>query len=395
MYNPKEPLMQTTVSLSEDLQQRLVALRHDIHRHPEVSGREAQTARRVREFLNEFAKPDALLTKLGGHGLLAVYEGKEKGETLMFRSELDALPIQEVNTFPHRSVFKEVGHKCGHDGHTAMLCALAVKLSHKRPSRGRVLLLFQPSEEDGRGAQSVLREARFRAYKPDFVFALHNIPGEPLGQVITRAGSFTPAVRSIIVKFHGKTSHAAEPEMGFNPAESVARYTLSLLEAQEPDLEHPDFTLVTPIFTKMGSKAYGTSAGHGEAHFTLRSWTNEQMLKFSEFAEEKARELATKFNLKTDISWTEEFFANQNAKSAVEQVREATAQLGYAAIERPHPFKWGEDFGLFTHEYPGCMFGLGSGKDVPALHNPDYDFPDELIKVGSSLFEQILRARLG
>jgi len=188
----------------------LKAFRRDLHAHPEISGEEKKTGKRVLTVLNEL-KPDELLTEVGGTGILATFGTDEKGPQVMVRCELDALPIQEINTFDHKSTSKGVSHKCGHDGHMAILTGLAEKLAKDRPLTGRVHLLYQPAEENGAGAAAVLKDPRMKDRHFDLVLALHNLPGYPLGHAVVRKGAFTASVNSMVIALKGRTSHAAEP----------------------------------------------------------------------------------------------------------------------------------------------------------------------------------------
>ena len=374
----------------ENLNQRiatLTLLRKELHQYPEVSGKEIETAKRIISFLENYP-PDELITNIGTTGIVAIYNGKEAGKTILFRCELDALPIDEVNTFEYKSVNKGVSHKCGHDGHMAILCGLAMELHENRPDTGTVILLFQTAEEDGSGAQKVLSDPKF-SYKPDFAFALHNIPGYPKNQIVAKEKTFSCAVNSFIIKLDGITSHAAEPHMGINPALALAEITTKFSSLIQADLTKENYCLITPIYSKMGKKAYGVSAGAAEIHFTVRSDSNERMKIIEKDLEKEAKKIAAQFNLKCRTSLTQKFYANENSVKAVEHIKKAAAthQLNY--IEKETPFTWGEDFGLFTHQFSGAMFGLGSGTDSPALHNPDYDFPDEIIPTGVALFHQI------
>ncbi len=379
--------------IDPDLLPRLVAFRKELHRFPELGCEEYETARRVADFLRPL-NPDILLEGLGGTGVAAVFEGKESGKTVMVRCELDALPIREVNPFEYASTYPGVSHKCGHDGHMTMVCGLALLLSRRRPERGRVVLLFQPSEEDGRGAVAVLGDSRFVQIRPDVAVALHNLPGLPLGQIVVKEGSFTPAVNSIIIRFRGKTSHAGEPHMGLNPALAIAETLQELTAWTVSDIEDPRFCLVTPIHIHMGEKAYGVSAGEGELHLTIRCLTNEGMRAKEAAAEQVVREIAAKHRLQVETEWTQGFFANQNHREVVGWVKEASASLGLPLLEPLAPFGFGEDFGVFTEAFPGGLFGIGAGEQVPALHNPDYDFPDALIPYGIGMFQEIVRRAL-
>jgi len=366
----------------------LIKLRKELHQHPELSGKEFETAKRILSFLENYS-PDAIITKVGTTGIMAIYNGKKLGKTILFRCELDALPIEETNTFEHRSVMNGVSHKCGHDGHMAILCGLATALHQNKPKYGTIILLFQPAEEDGKGAKKVFSDPKFTALKPDYVFALHNLPGFPKNQIVVKNNTFTCAVSSIIIKLKGKTAHAGEPEKGINPALAIAGIITEFNSIIQADITKENHCLITPIYTKMGKKAYGVSAGEGEVHFTVRSNSNSQMVKNKATLENIAQTIAKKYLLECNINWTQSFEANENNETAVNYIRSAAQINNFNLLEKEYPFTWGEDFGLFTQHFPGAMFGLGSGKNCAALHSPDYDFPDEIIKTGVSLFYQI------
>ena len=366
----------------------VVRLRKELHKNPEVSGKEVETAKRVISFLENYP-PDELIAGLGTTGFIAIYKGKSAGKTVLFRCELDALPIEETNTFEHRSLINGVSHKCGHDGHMAILCGLAIELHQKKPESGTVILLFQPAEEDGSGAQKVLLDPKFALLQPDYVFALHNLPGFPIHQIIVKNETFTCAVNSIIIKLKGKTAHAGEPEKGINPALAIAAIINEFNVAIQSDPTKENYCLITPIYSKIGKKAYGVSAGIGEIHFTVRSDSNLQMRNIELALENLAQSIAKAHQLKCKTSWTQSFQANENDKTAVTFIKKAANFNDFELFEKEKPFTWGEDFGLFTQHYPGAMFGLGSGINTPALHNPDYDFPDEIIVTGIAVFHHI------
>ncbi len=371
----------------------LIKLRKDIHQHPELSGHEKETAKRVVNFIKPFG-PDEIITNVGGDGILVIFNGKEPGKTILFRAELDALPIQEINEFSYKSVTENVSHKCGHDGHSTILCGLAKKLSENRPKKGRVILLFQPAEENGMGAVAMYNDEKFKPYHPDFAFALHNLPGFPRNAIVVKNNTFTCAVNSIIIKLKGKTSHAAEPEHGFNPGLAIATIIQTFEGKNQPDMKRDDFAVLTLIYAHLGTKDYGISAGFGEVHYTFRRTKNDKMLELETELEKTARAIASQYKLNIEIDWTQQFMANENSAEAVDLVRRAISNTELTLIEKDTPFKWGEDFGLFTEHFSGAMFGLGSGENVPALHNPDYDFPDEIIEAGIDIFYNISKVAL-
>ena len=371
----------------------LTQLRQLIHTYPEVSGTEENTARIIHEFLLS-CSPTDIITHVGGYGILATWDTGKSGKTILFRAELDALPIEEFNKFAHASSNKGFSHSCGHDGHAAILCGLAQALSHKKMYSGKVILLFQPAEENGEGAKAMLADANMTTIQPDFVFALHNLPGYPMHAILIKNGSFTAAVNSIIIHLNGKTSHAAEPEHGINPAIPVAEILQESLKLDKNNIEDPNFCVITPVCVELGEKSYGISAGKASVHLTLRTWNNPDLRKLEKKIESVAKRIAKKHSIKVDFEYTQSFFANENDSDAIQIVQKSAADYGLTVNSREYPFKWGEDFGLFTTKFKGCMFGLGSGEKTPALHNPDFDFPDELIETGVKTFYGIINQLL-
>ncbi len=364
--------------------------RKELHQTPELSGKEYQTAQKISAFLTAL-DPASITTNLGGHGILVCFDNGLPGPSLMFRTELDALPIEEVNTFEHRSKVSGVSHKCGHDGHMSILLGLAIVLSRDENFRGKVYLLFQPAEETGAGAMQVLAENRFTSNHFDFVYALHNLPGHPMGEIVCKQGAITASVKSVIFRLSGKTSHAAEPEKGINPSVAIAKILQFLPEVTIADPAEADFSLLTPVHLNMGEKAYGVSAGYGEVHLTLRAWTEARMEYITDELLSFVEEVCEEEKLQLSYDWTDSFQSNENNEMAMKHIRKAADALGYDYKRLKTPFKWGEDFGAFTQQYQGAFFGLGAGENTPALHNPDYDFPDELIKPGISMFYQIIK----
>lgn len=379
--------MQSNKHLSQSQLSELIQFRRELHANPEISGEEKETSRRITEFLKNHG---ISYTRCGKYGVIATFNGSKEGETTLIRADSDGLPIQEVNQFEHRSTADGKSHKCGHDGHTTILLATALLLHQNEIKSGRVLLLWQPSEENGEGAEEMLSQPELESLELTRAVALHNLPGFPLSTVVTKSGPFTAAVKSLIIKLDGKTAHAAEPENGINPALGISKILQACIIRTRNVPENPHFFLITPVYVNMGDTAYGISAGQGEVHLTIRSWTNQVFEKETQELLQAIKAIGEEEKLKITTSWTQEFHANENHPAVVDQVIKAAKQLDLNLIQRSEPFKWGEDFGLFTDRYPGAMFGIGAGESTPALHNPDYDFPDELIETGSSLFYQLI-----
>ncbi|TVR81714.1 MAG: amidohydrolase [Saprospirales bacterium] len=374
--------------MMEELIDELIKFRRELHANPEISGEEEDTSRRISSYLKDQNPSEIIQFKR--NGLAAVYDSGNEGPTVLLRADMDALPIEELNDFEYRSKVEGISHKCGHDGHSTILLGLASLLSVDPPQKGRVVLLFQPAEETGEGAQWMLDDPSFSKISPDYVFALHNLPRFPLHSIVHRTGTFTAAVISMVVKFRGKTAHAGQPDRGINPALAIAELLIESNRLTHNRPEDDEFRLVTPVHVSLGKPSYGTSAGLGEAHFTLRAWTTDRMKKLASDMAKKARELANKEKLDCKISWIQEFISNVNGPQSVEAILNSASKNGLQTIEVDRPFRWGEDFGRLSSKFRGAMFGLGAGENTPDLHNPDYDFPDELIETGVRVFKGII-----
>ena len=365
-----------------------IHLRRTLHAHPELSGREAETARRIAEFLAPYGA-DAFVKGLGGHGLAVVFNGRRPGKTVLFRGDIDALPIQEPEGLPYRSACEGVAHKCGHDGHAAMLAGVASLFARERPEQGRVVVLFQPGEETGEGAPAVLADPQFAGLRPDYVFGVHNLPGFPLHSVILRPGPFAAASKGMIITLEGKTSHAAEPEKGISPAMAVAQLLPGLTALPgRPGLLR-DGGMATVISVRLGEHALGTSPGHAEVIVTMRAYRDEDMALFTREAEHLVGDIARQERLAYRITYEEEFPATVNDAECVEAIRETAVAEGLAVQTPESPFRWSEDFGHFTGRFRGALFGIGSGEDHPSLHNQMYDFPDAIIATGMALMRGV------
>jgi len=379
----------TDISTIEEINY-LTNFRKKLHQFPELSGDEKQTAQAVVDELKG-CNPSTIITKLGGHGVAAIFKGPLKGKTILFRAELDALPIQEVNTFEHTSQYPGISHKCGHDGHATILIGLARMLKLNPLLKGEVILLFQPAEENGNGAKAVLSDEKFKSIKPDFIFALHNVPDYDKGVVIVKNNSFTPSVTSLRITLKGKTSHAAEPENGINPDVALQEIIVAIKGLADTHVDSETFTVVTTVYATLGSEDYGISADYAELHFTIRCWTAKQLKNFKEISATLIQDISNKNQLKYTLDWIYEFDSNNNDDKAVDFIVAAAKSNSFTLIEKQTPFKWGEDFGAFTQQYKGAMFAVGSGKETPALHNPDYDFPDEITPYGVQMFHSIIK----
>jgi amidohydrolase len=353
----------------------LPELRRKFHRIAELSNEERETAALLGLELRA-SQPSQLIEGLGGFGMAAVYAGAKEGPTVLLRSDMDALPIDESSDSDHASVRAGTSHKCGHDGHMTILAAVARQLQKRAPERGRVVLLFQPAEETGEGARRVLDDPRFGELRPDRACAIHNLPGVELGKVVLRKGPFASASRGMIVGLRGSTSHAAEPHLGRSPVAAVASIAQSFQAAPQRAATLHECVQATVVGLEAGGPAFGTSPGEGRVMATLRAHTQASMERLVEYCERLARAIGQAHDVP----------ATENDPAIVEALERAATRAGLPVEHAEQPFAWSEDFGHFTAACPGALMGLGSGVDQPALHHRDYDFPDELIEPGARLF---------
>lgn len=368
--------------------EELTTFRHRLHAIAEISGEEKETSAAVADFLKS-TSPDNLQTGVGGHGLFATYAGEKKGPHLLIRCELDALPIADNIDKDYKSQSEGVGHKCGHDGHMAVVCGVARALENPLES-GKVTLLFQPAEETGEGAGRIIEDAKFQELSLDYCFALHNLPGYKKNEIIVREGVFAAASVGLIINLEGATSHAAHPEQGKSPALAMAQIVQALSAAPQFYSPLEKAAKVTVINANLGEQAFGTSPGQATVMATLRTYEEELLETLKEKCIRIAKQTAQTYDLAVDYEWVEDFPSTVNNVEAIQEIISAAKKQGREIHQKKHPFSWSEDFGYFTSEIKGAMFGLGAGENHPALHAEDYDFPDDIIPTGVSMFMEII-----
>ncbi|HNP34268.1 MAG TPA: amidohydrolase [Woeseiaceae bacterium] len=379
----------------------IVTFRKALHAQPELSERETETSKAIVGRLT-IAGPDAIIDRLGTMktGICAVFDSGKPGPTVLIRAELDALPIQESNTFEHRSRTEGVSHKCGHDGHMATLLAVAESLRDDPLASGRAYLLFQPAEETGTGAAAVIADARFQALTPpDFVYAFHNVPKYPLGRVLVRDGLFAQGSVGFIVKFSGRTSHSSYPEDGINPSLAVTELVTavnSLAGGLAGQVAAP--VLGTISYAQLGvaekGPNFGTTPGEASVMGVVRAHRSEDLLLVRAHLAALTESLASASGLEHELSWHEAFAATTSNPQCVKIIERAAAKAAMTVERLDQAFRWSEDFGYFTDAYDGAFFGLGSGIEQPQLHDDGFDYPDELIEIGAKLYRAIIDEHL-
>lgn len=367
----------------EELAQ-VIALRHDLHAHPELSGKEERTRRVLMDFVQEHS--DFKVVPCPGWFYACRHTEHPQAAPIAFRADMDALPIAETMDLPYASTVPGVSHKCGHDGHSAALAGLSMALAGKALCRD-VYLIFQPAEEVGIGAEmcvSLLKEKQIRE-----IYAFHNLSGYPEGTVVYRKGLTQPASMGITLSFDGKESHAADPEQGINPTETIARLVLFLKDACHD--QSKGLLLATVVQMEAGSRNFGISAGNGSLSVTLRAEAEEEMNRLKEALCSEAQKLASAQHLKLSVSVADPFPETRNDDTCLNHVICAAKKNGYPTINMPELWRASEDFGCYLHQCPGAMFYLGNDETWPALHSETYDFNDRLLERAIRMFESLIQ----
>lgn len=372
--------------------QELIFTRETLHSLAELSGMEEKTSSKIVEILSRY-KPDKIFTFPESHTVLAEYSFSGDGPTLLFRADIDAIAVNEDPDMAYASRTKGVSHKCGHDGHTTILLGLARQLYLEPLTKGRILLLFQAAEETGQGARLLLDSRFLDSYKIDRIYALHNIPGEPRNTILCREGGFSCSAISFDLFINGKITHAAEPASGLSPVDLTFEILQRIKEYDNTDISCDDYFLSTVIEIHLGEKAFGLAAGSGVIRMTFRAKNDHILQKtLRQIEKDINRIISQNDEVEFDIHWLEPFSAIENDPYAYSRIKEAALINGYPYKEIESPYRWGEDFGFLTQKYPGAMFGLGAGTDCPALHDVNYDFPNEILETGIRMFYTLASA---
>jgi hippurate hydrolase len=366
-----------------------------MHRHPELNFDLPETAAYVAERLREIGV-DALHTGIAGCGMVALIEGRGEGPTIGLRADMDALPIEEATGAEHASLTPGRMHACGHDGHTAMLLGAAKYLAETRRFRGRVALIFQPAEEAGGGGQAMVKEGVLDRFGIARVFALHNAPGLPFGQVMTCPGPIMAAVDSFWVRITGRGGHGAMPHETLDPippAVSIVQAVQTIVSRNHYALDQ----LVISVTQIHAGSADNIVPGSAWLCGTVRSFDPEVQAMVQRRLAEIVAGQAAAFGVEADLDYQIGYPATVNdpdeAAFAAEVAREvAGAGQVNGAVEKQ---MGAEDFAYFLQARPGAYLFLGQGPGA-TLHHPAYDFNDEIAPLGASLLARLVeRAQPG
>lgn len=380
----------------EALVPRLREIRRDIHRHPELGFEEVRTQELVRAWLQERGYQPRASAETG---LVADLHPGAAGPTIALRADLDCLPMHESTDLPHRSVHDGRAHKCGHDGHTAILLGVADVLArHRAAVPGNVRLLFQPAEEGvrGGGAKVMIAEGALAGVRE--VYGLHNWPGYPKGELRVRPGPMMAQVHSLTIVIRGKGGHGSQPQLCRDPIVAGAHLVSALQTVVARGLGYAGGAVVSITQFTAGT-THNVIPDVARLRGTVRTFepevTERVLGRLREVASGVAVSFAVEIDLQIEVSYP--VLSNDpGCAAAVRRVGEAllgAEQVSDAGL----PMAGGEDFAYFVREVPGAYFFLGARRgeqETPVCHHPDFDFDDDLIPTGIAVFLGIVRARL-
>lgn len=380
----------------------IAAVRRDIHAHPELSFEEWRTADVVAQKLTEWGIP--IHRGLGKTGVVGILKNGTSDRAIGLRADMDALPVQEFNKFEHSSQHPGKMHACGHDGHVAMLLAAAQHLSQHKHFDGTVYFIFQPAEEGGGGAREMMRDGLFELFPMQAVYGMHNWPGLAAGQFALSAGPVMASSNEFKITIHGKGSHAALPHNGVDPVPVACQMVQAFQTIISRNKKPVDAGVISVTMIHTG-EATNVVPDVCEMQGTVRTFSIEVL----DLIEQRMREVAQHTCAAFGATCTFEF--ERNYPPTINHVAEtAFAQqvmasiVGGANVVPQEPTMGAEDFSYMLQAVPGayCFIGNGEGahrahghgEGPCTLHNPNYDFNDELIPLGGTYWVRLVEAWL-
>ncbi|MDA0276044.1 MAG: M20 family metallopeptidase [Proteobacteria bacterium] len=369
--------------------------RRDIHAHPELGFQEQRTSDLVATQMAAFGIE--VHRGVGKTGVVGVLHAGGSKRTIGLRADMDALPIQEANTFDHRSRHEGRMHACGHDGHTTMLLGAAKYLAATRNFDGTVNFIFQPAEEGIGGAKAMIDDGLFKRFPCETVFGMHNRPGMPLGRFAVKAGQMMAGGAFFDIDIEGRGAHGARPESGIDPV-LAASHVIAALQSIVARNVRPVDTAVLSVTQVHGGDAYNVIPQRVRLSGTVRAFSNEVMELIGRNMARVAEGVASGFGARAKTDFRVIFPPTINNPEQAEIAAAICVGLvGTENVNRnPPPIMASEDFAYMLNEVPGCYINIGNGDGEGAceVHNPSYDFNDRALPLGASFFARLVETRL-
>jgi hippurate hydrolase len=380
----------------------MAALRRDIHAHPELCFEEMRTADVVAQKLTEWGIP--IHRGLGRTGVVGIVKSGTSKRAIGLRADMDALPMQEFNTFPHASQHPGKMHACGHDGHTAMLLAAAQHLATHRDFDGTVYLIFQPAEEGGGGAREMIQDGLFDKFPMDAVFGMHNWPGSEIGKFAVSPGPVMASSNEFKLTIHGKGGHAAMPHNALDPVPVACQLVQAFQTIISRNKKPIDAGVISVTMIHTG-EATNVIPDHCELQGTVRTFTLDMLDMIEQRMRQIAEHTCAAFDMTCEFEFDRNYPPTINSVKEAEFARQVMVSIvGETNVQVQEPTMGAEDFSYMLLVKPGCYSfiangdgahrEMGHGGGPCMLHNPSYDFNDELIPLGATYWVRLAQAWL-
>ena len=369
----------------------LIALRREFHQSPELGFAEERTKARISEILERLG----IETHIGA-GVVGVLKRGSGNRAIALRADMDALPILETSTHNYVSQNDGVMHACGHDGHMAMLLGAASVLAKDPHFDGSVIFIFQPNEEHGLGAQAMIAEGILERFPVQEVYAIHNLPGAPLGQVSTRPGQICSSESLFEIHVEGQGGHASMPQVG-RDAITIGAEIVQALQTIVSRKLAPGSGVVVSVTEFLTDGQRNVLPGVATLKGDVRARIPADREEVARLMHLIAKGIGIAHGVKVSVKFNTEFIETINAPEPTRAVVETAHTLGLETNGNREPMSFSEDFAHFCAAVPGCFLLLGNGTDGPCgqpLHSDDYDFNDDLLPIGTSFWSQLVRDRL-
>jgi hippurate hydrolase len=367
----------------------LRAIRHDLHMNPELLFEEVRTSAIVARELSRLGYQ--VTSGLAGTGVVGTLTNGLSRRAVGLRADMDALPIEEATGLAYASRAPGKMHACGHDGHTTTLLGAARYLAETRDFDGTVHLIFQPAEEDVSGAKRMIAEGLFRRFPCDAIFAFHNWPGAPVGQVQLKPGAMMAAVDMAKVAIKGVGGHGAVPHRAVDPVVAASAVVMALQTIVSRNIDPGEAAVIT-VGTFNAGKLSTIIPERALLEIGIRSCSNEVRDQLARRIPDLIRTQAAAYGCTAEVDYEFSYPATINSPGETAFAREVAAGTAAGVVDLDRPFMVSEDFAYMLEEVPGCYFMMGNG-DEPhrrMLHDPGYDFNDELLVKGAALWGRLV-----
>jgi hippurate hydrolase len=372
------------------------ALRHDLHRIPELAYHEYKTSDRIADELTKLGIP--FDRGIGGTGIVAWITKGTSDRAIALRADIDALPIPEESGVPYASEHPGTMHACGHDGHTVMLLAAAKVLIERTVFDGTVFLIFQPAEEGGAGAQAMIEDGLFERYRFERIYGMHNRPSEPLGTFWIKAGPVMTSVDTWRIAVHGRSGHSSQPHRSINPIVVASHIVLAIKEISSLDIDPAEAHVVSVAKIESGL-AFNIVPETCTIEGSIRAFSEAVQERIEQRIRTIAEGIAAGFGAQATVEYRRRYPPTINTH--IDSARAAAVRtVGETRVRSDFASSMGsEDFSFYLRERPGCYVWIGTRSDTDTqpipLHANRYDFNDRAIPVGAEYWVHLVEEELG